>query len=165
MRIVTSGHILRQKGTRTKTKHRKSMLDQLLSSLQSQAVPQLISKFGLNEQQAGGSINAAADSVKEALGGSDGFGLDDALSLFSSAKNSAGADGLLNNIGGLLQNKLTGQVGLDAGKASGVAALLLPMLTDLVSKHVGGDAKNLQSLLGGGGLAGMAKGLLGNLFK
>lgn len=44
------------------------MLDQLLSSLQSQAVPQLISKFGLNEQQAGGSINAAADSVKEALG-------------------------------------------------------------------------------------------------
>lgn len=162
---VTQRHMQRQKGARTKTKHRQSMLDQLLSSLQSQAVPQLISKFGLNEQQAGGSINAAADSVKEALGGSDGFGLDDALNLFSSAKNTAGADGLLGNIGGLLQNKLTGQVGLDAGKASGVAALLLPMLTEMVSKHVGGDAKNLQSLLGGGGLAGMAKGLLGNLFK
>lgn len=142
------------------------MLDQLLSTLQQQAAPQLMSKFGLNEKQAGGSISAAADSVKEVLGGSDGFGLDDALNLFSSAKNTSAADGILGNIGGLLQNKLSSQVGLDAGKASGVAAMLLPMVTDMVSKHVGGDAKNLQSLLGGGGgLAGMAKGLLGNLFK
>lgn len=141
------------------------MLDQLLSSLKEQAMPQLMNQFGLNEKQAGGSVSAAAESVKEALGGSDGFGLDDALSLFSSGGNSAGADGLLKNIGGLLQGKLTGQVGLDAGKASGVAGMLLPLLTQLVSKHVGGDAKNLQSLLGGGGLAGAAKGLLGNLFK
>jgi hypothetical protein len=40
------------------------------------------------------------------------------------------------------------------------------MVTELVTKHVGGDATNLQALVGnGGGLAGMAKGLLGNLFK
>lgn len=141
------------------------MIEQLLSSLQQQAAPQLMSQFGLDQKQAGGSIQAAADSVKEALGGGDGFGMDDVLSLFSSGANSTGADGLLKNIGGLLQNKLTGQVGLDAGKASGVSAMLLPMLTDLVSKYVGGDAKNIQSLLGGGGLADAAKGLLGNLFK
>lgn len=141
------------------------MLDQLLSSLKDQAMPQLMNQFGLDEKQAGGSVAAAADSVKEALGGTDGFGLDDALSLFSGAKNTSGADGLLNSIGGLLQSKLTGQVGLDAGKAGGVAGMLLPLITKLVSEHVGGDTKNLQSLLGGGGLANTAKGLLGKLFK
>lgn len=141
------------------------MLDQLLSTLQQQAAPKLMSQFGLSEDQAGGSILAAANSVKEVIGGGDGFGIDDALNLFSNAKNTSAADGILSNIGGLLQNKLTGQVGLDAGKASGVSAMLLPLITDLVTKHVGGDAKNLQSLLGGGGLAGIAKGLLGNLFK
>jgi hypothetical protein len=43
--------------------------------------------------------------------------------------------------------------------------MLVPMVTELISKHVGGDAKNLQSLLGGGGIAGMAKGMLSKLFK
>ncbi len=124
-----------------------------------------MSQFGLDEKQAGGSISAAAASVKEVLGGNDGFGIDDALNLFSSAKNTPAANAILGSIGGVLQSKLTGQVGLDASKASGVTSMLLPLLTDLVSKHVGGDAKNLQGLIGGGGLAGMAKGLLGNLFK
>jgi len=141
------------------------MLDQILSTLQSQVVPQLISQQGLNEKQANGSINAAADSVKDVLSGGDGFGLDDALNLFSSAKNTNAAEGLLGNIGQIFQGKLTGQVGLDAGKANGVAALVLPMITELVSKYVGGDAKNLQSLIGGGGISDVAKGLLGSLFK
>lgn len=141
------------------------MFDQILSTLQSKAAPQLMSQLGLNEQQAGGSINAAADSVKQVLSGGDGFGMDDVMNLFSSQKNNSAADGIMSNIGSVLQGKLTNSVGLDAGKASGVAAMLLPMITDLISKNVGGDAKNLQSLLGGGGIAGMAKGMLGNLFK
>lgn len=142
------------------------MFDQLLSTLQSQAAPKLMSQFGLDEKQTGGSVMAAAESVKEVLSGGDGFGLDDALNLFSTAKNTGAADSILGNIGALMQSKLTGQVGLNASKASGVVSVLLPMITDLVAKHVGGDAKNLQALIGnGGGLAGMAKGLLGNLFK
>jgi hypothetical protein len=141
------------------------MFDQILSSLQTQAAPKLMSQFGLNEKQVGGSIAAAADSVKQVLGGGDGFGLNDALNLFSANKNSSAANGILGNIGGLMQSKLTGQVGLDASKASGVTSMLLPMVTDLITKHVGGDAKNLQALVGGGGLAGKAKGLLGNLFN
>ncbi len=141
------------------------MFDQILSTLQSKAAPQLMSQLGLNEQQAGGSINAAADSVKQVLSGGDGFGMDDVMNLFSSQKNNSAADGIMSSIGSVLQNKLTGSVGLDASKASGVSAMLIPMITDLISKNVGGDAKNLQSLLGGGGIAGMAKGMLGNLFK
>ncbi|MEZ4739292.1 MAG: hypothetical protein R2818_08010 [Flavobacteriales bacterium] len=141
------------------------MLDQILSSLKDKATPELMNKLGLNADQANGSVTAAADSVKQVVSGGDGFGMDDALSLFSSAKNSAGADGMMGKIGEVLMGKLTGQVGLDAGKASGVSAMLMPMVMDLVSKHVGGDAKNLQGLLGGGGIADAAKGMLGKLFK
>lgn len=141
------------------------MIDQILSSLKEKAAPELMNKLGLNADQANGSVMAAADSVKQVVSGGDGFGMDDALSLFSSAKNSAGADGMMGKIGEVLMVKLTGQVGLDAGKASGVSAMLMPMVMDLVSKYVGGDAKNLQGLLGGGGIADAAKGMLGKLFK
>lgn len=144
------------------------MLEQIISTLKSQAAPELMSKLGLNEDQAHGSIHAAADSVKEVIGGGDGFGMDDALNLFSQAKNNAGADGILSNIGGVLSNKLTGQVGLNAQQAGGVQNMLLPMITNLISGHVGGNAGNLQSLLasftGGGGIGAAAQGILGNLF-
>ena len=147
------------------------MLDQILSTLKSQAAPELMNKLGLNEQQTNGSILAAADSVKEVIGGGDGFGMDDMLNLFSDAKNSNAADGILSNIGGVLSNKLTGQVGLNAQQAGGVQSLLLPMITGLLSKYIGGDAKNLQGLIGsftggnGGGLADIAQGFIGKLFK
>lgn len=70
----------------------------------------------------------------------------------------------------MLQSKLTGQVGLDANKAGGVSAMLLPIVTDLITKHVGGDTSKLSSMLGdltgnSGGMADMAKGMLGKLFK
>ncbi|MEO8066153.1 MAG: hypothetical protein ABI599_00530 [Flavobacteriales bacterium] len=144
------------------------MFDQILDQLKNQVGPQLMQKAGLNEQQTNGSISAAADSVKEVLGGGDGFGMDDVLNLFSSATNTANADGLLKNIGNTFQGKLTGNVGLDAGKANSVVELVMPMLTKLLSDRIGGSAGNLQSLIGnleGGGIADMAKGFLGNLFK
>lgn len=148
-----------------------NMLDQILSTLQQQAGPELISKLGLNKDQAEGSVNAAASSITQVLGGADGFGLDDVMNLFSADKNTAGADGILNNIGSVLQGKLTGEVGLDALKAGGVKDMLLPMITSLVGKYIGGDNKNLQSLIGslaggqGGGVADLAKGMLGKLFS
>ena len=145
------------------------MLDQLLSTLQGQVAPQLVQQLGLNEGQAKGSIAAAGDSVKQVLGGGDGFGLDDVLNLFSSAQNTAGADGILDNIVKTFNQKLTGEVGLNGQQAGGVMSLVLPMLTQLLSDKVGGNAGNLQGLLGdlgkGGGLADMAKGLLGGLLK
>ena len=145
------------------------MLDQLLSTLQGQVAPQLVQQLGLNEGQAKGSIAAAGDSVKQVLGGGDGFGLDDVLNLFSSAQNTAGADGILDNIGKTFNQKLTGEVGLNGQQAGGVMSLVLPMLTQLLSDKGGGNAGNLQGLLGdlgkGGGLADMAKGLLGGLLK
>jgi hypothetical protein len=142
------------------------MIDQILASLKEKATPALMGQLGLDASQANNSVMAAADSVKEVVVGDNGFGMDDALSLFSSAKNSSGADGMMGKIGEVLLGKLTGNVGLDASKASGVSAMLMPMVMDLVSKYIGGDAKNLQSMLGGGsGIADAAKGMLGKLFK
>lgn len=145
------------------------MLDQLLSTLQGQVAPQLVQQLGLNEDQAKGSVAAAGDSVKQVLGGGDGVGLDDVMNLFSNAPNSAGANGILDNIGKVFNQKLTGEVGLNGQQAGGVMALVLPLLTQLLSDKIGGNAGNLQGLLGelgkGGDLAGMAKGLLGGLFK
>ena len=146
------------------------MFDQILKTLEKEAAPALMSKLGLDQKQASGSVNAAASSVKEVITGGDGFGMDDITNLFSSSQNSTGADGILGKVGTLLQSKLTGQVGLDSNKAGGVSAMLLPMVTDLITKHVGGDTNKLSGLLGsltgnGGGMADMAKGMLGKLFK
>lgn len=147
------------------------MLDQLLETFKGQVGPELISKIGLTPDQANGSISAAASSVKEVIGGGDGFGMDDVLNLFSSATNSPGANGILGNIGKVLSSKLTGEVGLNASQASGVSDMILPALTSLLSDKVGGNAANLQGLIGsfvggnGGGIADMAKGMLGKLFN
>lgn len=145
------------------------MLDQILSTLQQQAAPALMAKLGLDQQQASGSLNAAKESVAEVIGGGKGFGLDDVLSLFSNNQNTAGANGILDKLGSVLHGKLTGQVGLDAAKAGGVKDMLLPMVTNLISQHVGGDGNKLTGLLqglgGGNDLAGAAKGLFGKLFS
>ena len=143
------------------------MFDQIISSLKEQAGSELMNNLGLNEQQKNESISAAADSAKEVLSGGDGFGMDDVMNLFSSAKNSAGADGIIRQIGTVLLSKLIGQVGLDSSKASGVSAMLLTMLTNMITEKSGGNADMLKGLLGGngGGIADAAKGMLGNLFK
>lgn len=147
----------------------ESMFDQIISSLQKEAAPQLMSKLGLNSGQADKSISAAADSVKELFGGNHGFGLSDVTSLFSGGQKSSGADAILSKLGGVMQGKLTGQAGLDSGLADKVKGMLLPMVTEMVTKQVGGDASKLSGLLGGltGGKANIgdaAKGLLGGLF-
>lgn len=141
------------------------MFDQILSSLKEQSAPELMSKLGLDQAQANGSVVAATESAKEVLSGGDGFGMDDVMNLFSSAKNTSGADGILGKMGGVLIGKLVEQVGLDKSKASGVSAMLIPMVTDLITKNAGGNAGALQSMLGGGGIADAAKGMLGKLFK
>ena len=51
------------------------MFDQILDQLKSQVGPELMQKAGLNADQTNGSLSAAADSVKEVIGGGDGFGV------------------------------------------------------------------------------------------
>lgn len=145
------------------------MFNELLTTLRKEAAPKLMAQFGLDQDQANMSVGAATDSVKEVLGDGKSFGIQDALNLFSSNANGSGAQAMLGKVGSLLQGKLTDQVGLDASKASGVGAMLLPMITDLITKQVGGDSSKLQGLVSGladgGDMANMAKSMLGKLFK
>ncbi len=145
------------------------MLDEILNNLKNQAAPELMNRIGLNEQQTDGSISAAAESVKQVVGGGDGFGLDDMLNLFSNAQNNTNAEGILSKISQVFSGKLSNDVGLNAQQSSGVQALVLPMIMNLISGKVGGDANNLQGLLraftGNGDMANVAGGLLKGLFK
>jgi hypothetical protein len=145
------------------------MLDNIISSLTEQAMPKLTGAHGLSPEQAKNSITAAVDGLKGTLGGDHGFDLGTVTNLFSSATNTDGANGLLEKIAGNLQGDLVSKAGLNADQATSVKNTLLPMITDLVTKHVGGNAGALQGMLssftGGGGIADMAKGALGKLFK
>lgn len=143
------------------------MLDQVIASLKQEAVPELMSKLGLDSGQADRSVQAAGSSLNEVLAGNHGFAIGDLAGLFNSTAKGGGTDAVLAKLGMVLQGKLTGQAGLDGGQASNVKELLMPLLTSAVAKHVGGDAGKLQALLGGhgGDLAEKAKGLLGGLFK
>ena len=134
------------------------MLDQLINGLKDQVGGDLIGKLGLDQGQADGAINAAADSVKDVVGGGDGFDVSDALSLFSKGSNSSGADALLGKLGTDYLGKLTGQVGLDAGKAASVKDLVMPVLTSFLTEKIAGNKDMLAGLLGNAG-----KGLLGGL--
>ncbi|HRH37281.1 MAG TPA: hypothetical protein PK760_02980 [Flavobacteriales bacterium] len=144
------------------------MFDNILSQLTEQALPKLMNEHGLTKEQAHASIASAAQSAQGTIAGDHGFGMDTLLNLFSSEQNNGQANDLLSRIGDSMHGGITNS-GLDPAKAAGVKDTLLPMITDMVSKHVGGNAGNLQGLLGnlgnGGGLADMAKGVLGNLFK
>ena len=144
------------------------MLDQVLDQLKTQAAPTLMKQLGLDQQQAHGSVQAAGESVKEVLARGHGFGADTLLNLFSTSQNTGAAENLLSTIGRSFSSKLTDQVGLNAAQAGGVKNMILPMLTQLLSDKVGGNANNLQGLLGGisgDHMAEAAKGFLGKLFK
>ncbi len=143
------------------------MLDDIVGALKNQVGSSLMDKIGLDQQQSDNSIGAAASSVTDLLGGGDGLDIGDALSLFSKDDNTAGADGILGQLGDTFMGKLTGDVGLDAGKAGGVKDMVLPMLMGLMSDKIGGDKNMLSGLVGGllGGGSGAASSLLGGVSK
>lgn len=136
------------------------MLDELIGSLKDQVGDSLKEKIGLDQSQSDNSINAAASSVGDLLGG-DGLDMGDVLNLFSKNDNTSGADNLVGQLSENFMGKLTGEVGLASEQAGGVKDMLLPMLMNLVSDKVGGDQNMLSGLVGG--LLGGAKGGVGSL--
>lgn len=144
------------------------MFDNILSSLTQQALPKLTQEHGLSPDQAKSSISAAASGLQGVLSGNHGFDMGTLTNLFSKETNTPGANGLMEKIGQSVLSNLTGKAGLSADKAGAVKNTLMPMIMDLVTKQVGGNADSLKGLLGGlsgGGVADKAKGLLGKLFK
>lgn len=85
------------------------MIDQLISTLKAEAMPQLMSKFGLSDSQADKSVVAAADSVKEVVTGGNGLGLDDLMGLFGQGGKGSGTDAILSQLGGVMKGSLPGR--------------------------------------------------------
>ena len=143
------------------------MINEIVGALKDQVGSSLMDKIGLNQQQSDDSIDAAASSVTDLLGGSGGLDLGDALNLFSADDNSTGAANIMGQLGDSFLGQLTSKVGLDAGKASGVKDILLPMLVSYMSNKVGGDENKLSGLVGGllSGKDGGASSLLGGVTK
>lgn len=143
------------------------MIENIIAQLKEKVGPDLIGKVGLDQGQVDKVLGAAGGSVKDLVGGK-GVDMGSVLNLFSKTANNPGANDLLGRLGQDLVGKLTGQVGLDASKAGNIKDMIMPVLTDLLSEKVGGNAANLKGLLGGEGLAGMAdqaKSKLGGLGK
>lgn len=142
------------------------MIDQLINELKDKVGGDLIGKIGLNESQADGALKAAGTSVQEVIGG-QGVDLGTVLNLFSKDSNTPGANDLLGSLGSNFLGKLTGQVGLDAGKAGSVKDLIMPLLANMLADKIGGNKDMLGSLLGGnaGNLLGDVAGKLGGLGK
>ncbi|MCB0790843.1 MAG: hypothetical protein H6595_11830 [Flavobacteriales bacterium] len=134
------------------------MLDQIINSLKEQVGGDLMQKVGLDQQQTNGAIETAGDSVKDVIGGGGGLDLGTVLNLFSKEQNSSAANDLLGKLSSDYLGKLTGKLGLDAGKAASVKDLVIPALMSLLGNKVGGNKDMLGSLLGDAG-----KGLLGGL--
>lgn len=142
------------------------MLDNIIPLLKDSIGPDLINQLGLPGDKADQAVEAAGSSVNEVIG-SKGLYMGSVLNLFSKDNNSSGANDLLGKLGANYLGKLTGQVGLDADKATSVKDMVIPAITALLSDKIGGNLGNLQGLLGGkGGSRGdTAKGMLGKLFK
>lgn len=147
------------------------MLDGIVDALKDQVGSSLMEKIGLDQTQSDNSLNAAGSSVMDLLGGGDGLDMGDVLNLFSKDDNKPGADNVLGQLGSTFMGKLTGEVGLDSDKASGVSNMVLPLLTSMMADKIGGDKNNLSGMVGGlagnllGGGSNAASGLLGTVGK
>lgn len=129
-------------------------MQQIIHTLKEKVGGDLISRIGLDKTQADGAIHAAGSSVEEVVTkhSAEPSAL---LEMFTSGDGVSGAENLLSQLDGNYMSKLTGQLGLDSGKASQVKDLVLPVLMGLLQSKGSGM---LASLTGG-----KAEGLTGGL--
>lgn len=102
-----------------------------------------------------------------------GGNLSNVMNLFSNQPNNSGANLLQSNISSGVISSLTSKLGLAPGMSKTIAAVAIPALINLITKKNNitpdDDPSPLNELFGskakGGLLGGVAKGLLGGIFK
>jgi len=148
------------------------MLDKILESVTKEVGGSLVSKAGLNKDQATKAIEltggATMDVVSNQLKGGD---ISTLMNLFSSKPNNASANGLQDKISKVVAEKLSGNLGLSQAQVNQVISTALPLVMSYVSKKneetPDDDPSPLMDLFGGSTeklLKGGAGGLLGKLF-
>jgi hypothetical protein len=130
----------------------------IIEQLKERIGGELTGRLGLNKAQADGAVEEANSSMEEVMTRDPS-----ALMELLSQGNATGAKGLLGDVEGNYLGRLTGKLGLDAGRAAQVKDLVLPALFSLVQEQ---GASMLGSVLGGSaGLPGDLAWKLGGLGK
>jgi len=125
------------------------MLDDVISNLKSQVGPELMSKFGLSQEQADKSVEVAGESVTESVGKEMSFGKSGILdSLFSSNDNGDDENAVQGEMEGGMIEKLASKVGISKETAASIKDKIMPMIMSAVSSKMGSGG--IASLLGGG---------------
>ena len=144
------------------------MFDSILDSLKEEVGSALMSKLGLSSTDVDKTIESSKDAMETTITEeAKSNGLDTLVNLFSDNKNTSTSNNVLEKLGGNLLSSLTSK-GFDSSKSSSITSMILPIITNLLSKKIGGNTGSLQSLLGSAGISDViedkAKGFLKGLF-
>ncbi|MEO0403782.1 MAG: hypothetical protein AAF193_02825 [Bacteroidota bacterium] len=151
------------------------MLDQLLSAAKGQ-IGDVLSDQGIGTDKIDDIAGISQDAVKEGVMEQVSAGnLDGIMSLFSGKEEANSGNPIVSSMISSFAGMATEKLGLDGGKAGGIASAVIPMIVGLIQSKMSGegsgDTSDLLSSLGldSGGLMDKAKDLLGgglgNLFS
>jgi hypothetical protein len=148
------------------------MIEGLLDNLKGGMVGDLMSKFGLDEEKAGGVFSAAGEATKEEMTKNVAQGgLSSVMSLFSNKENGDSENSMLSGLQDNFIGKITSKLGIDPAMASGIAGSIIPKITGMItSKNEEtdeADSSSIMSMFGGdtGGIGDSIKKGLGGFFK
>lgn len=129
------------------------MLDGILDQLKGQLGPEMMEKFGLDEDKKEKVFAAAKDSIKDGVQKeSAGGGLDGILNMFSKGDNNDAGNAAQDKLGGDMISNITSKLGIDAGQAGGIKDMILSQVTKMMGDKKGGDfdISSLLSMVTGG---------------
>jgi hypothetical protein len=149
------------------------MLENLLGTLKSEVGGQILNQTQLPSQHLDGVFNVIGDvAKKEVAGNLLGNGLSNVMNLFSNQTNNSGANKILSNLHSGVIDGLISKLGLSKEMSGSVASIAVPALVNMITKKNSAtpedDPSPLHDIFGTAqqsGLGGVAKGLLGRLFK
>ena len=147
------------------------MLDQLMNMAKSQIGGVLADK-GVSADKVDEVASISQDAVKEGVMEQVTSGnLDGIMNLFNGKEEASASNPVMNSMISAFTSKATSALGLDSGKASGIAAMVMPMIVNLIQSKMsggeGGDSSDLLSSLGldQGNMMDKAKDMLGDKAK
>ncbi len=147
------------------------MLDKILSLVRENAQDVVMNNPDIPEDKKEGVIQEAASSIFEGVKKeTSGGGLQNIISSFAGGGGSGAIGGIIDSVKGSFVQNLVGKLGLDSGKASGIAATLIPLVINKLFNKTADpndDSFNVQDLLSTfsgksgeeGGIMGAVKGL------
>jgi hypothetical protein len=150
------------------------MLEQLMNSVKSKVGGQIAGETNLPSGTIDKVFSVIGDvTKKEVTSQMLGGNLSNVMNLFSDKPNNNAANLIQTNITSGVISNLTGKLGLSPQLANTIATIAIPALVDMISKKnkttPDDDPSPLNEIFGasgkGGMLGGVAKGLLGGLFK